>query len=194
VDLQQLLVRCRQGDELAWEALVRAYQSRVYGVAFHYLGDGEEAKDLAQEVFVRVYRHLHRCEGADMFLPWLIRISRNACIDHLRRRKIRPALSGTPVDEMPGLPAPGPSPEERRAADARTRLIAQALRRLTALNREVIILREIHGLALEEMASLLHIPLGTVKSRINRARLELAQRVRALGGFEDSAPARGGAE
>ena len=194
MDLQQILDRCRQGDELAWEALVRAFQSRVYGISFHYLGDAEDARDIAQEVFVRVYGHLHRCKGADMFLPWLIRLSRNACIDHLRRRRTRPMPSGTSVDDMSGLPAPGPGPEESWAADTRARLLYRALRRLTALNREVIILREIHGLALEEIASLLRIPLGTVKSRINRARLELAQRVRALDGFVDSAAAQGGAE
>jgi RNA polymerase sigma-70 factor (ECF subfamily) len=115
-----------------------------------------------------------------MFVPWMIRISRNACIDHLRRKKARPAPADVAVDEMVHLQAPGLNPEEYSMADARRQVIHLAFRKLTALNREVILLREILELPLEEIASMLKIPLGTVKSRMNRARIELAERVRAL--------------
>ncbi len=180
MDLAMLLERCRAGDELAWEALVRQFQARVFGIAFHYTGNTEDARDLAQEIFIRIYSHLDLCVDERMFVPWMIRISRNACIDHLRRKKARPAPADIAVEEMVHLQAAGPNPEEHWMADSRKRVIHLAFRRLTALNREVILLREILGLSLDEIASMLNIPLGTVKSRINRARIELAERVRAL--------------
>jgi RNA polymerase sigma-70 factor, ECF subfamily len=180
MDLAMLLERCKAGDELAWEALVRQFQARVFGIAFHYTGNSEDARDLAQEIFIRIYRHLDLCGDEGMFVPWMIRISRNACIDHLRRKKARPAPADVAVDEMVHLQAPGLNPEEHSMADARRQVIHLAFRKLTALNREVILLREILELPLEEIASMLKIPLGTVKSRINRARIELAERVRAL--------------
>jgi RNA polymerase sigma-70 factor (ECF subfamily) len=180
MDLAMLLERCKAGDELAWEALVRQFQARVFGIAFHYTGNSEDARDLAQEIFIRIYRHLDLCGDEGMFVPWMIRISRNACIDHLRRKKARPAPADVAVDEMVHLQAPGLNPEEHSMAEARRQVIHLAFRKLTALNREVILLREILELPLEEIASMLKIPLGTVKSRINRARIELAERVRAL--------------
>ena len=180
MDLAMLLERCKAGDELAWEALVRQFQARVFGIAFHYTGNSEDARDLAQEIFIRIYRHLDLCGDEGMFVPWMIRISRNACIDHLRRKKARPAPADVAVDEMVHLQAPGLNPEEHSMAEARRQVIHLAFRKLTALNREVILLREILELPLEEIASMLKIPLGTVKSRMNRARIELAERVRAL--------------
>jgi len=180
LDLDYLLEQCRSGNQLAWESLVRGYQGRVYSLAFHYLGNAEEAKDAAQEVFFRVYRNIDQCREAQMFLPWLIKISRNLCIDHLRRRSARPQASGLPLDEMPEFPNSDLNPEESWIANSRRKLIHTALRQLTALNREIVILKDIHGMALEQIASMLKIPLGTVKSRSNRARLELAQKVIAL--------------
>ena len=180
MDLAMLLERCKAGDELAWEALVRQFQARVFGIAFHYTGNTEDARDLAQEIFIRIYRHLDLCGDEGMFVPWMIRISRNACIDHLRRKKARPAPVDVAVDEMVHLQAPGLNPEEHSMAEARRQVIHLAFRKLTALNREVILLREILELPLEEIASMLKIPLGTVKSRMNRALIELAERVRAL--------------
>jgi RNA polymerase sigma-70 factor (ECF subfamily) len=180
MDLAMLLERCKAGDELAWEALVRQFQARVFGIAFHYTGNAEDARDMAQEIFIRIYKHLDLCGDERMFVPWMIRISRNACIDHLRRKKARPTPSDVAVDEMIHLEAPGLNPEEHWMADARKQVIHHAFRKLTALSREAILLREILGLPLEEIASMLEIPLGTVKSRINRARIELADKVRAL--------------
>jgi len=180
VDLDTLLERCRAGEELAWEALVRRFQSRVYAIAFHYLGDAEEARDLAQEVFVRLYRSLSLCTDAARFVPWLVRVSRNACIDNLRRRRARPPFQDIAVDESHRLRSPGATPEEQWLADSGKRLIYRALRALTELNREVIVLKDIQGLSFEEIASMLNVPVGTVKSRSNRARIELAERVLAL--------------
>jgi RNA polymerase sigma-70 factor, ECF subfamily len=181
MDLTLILDRCKTGDALAWEALVRQYQARIYGIAYHYVGNAEDARDLAQEVFVRIYESLRNCIDAEMFLPWVIRIARNASIDHLRRRKSRAHGRDVALDEIADLPDRRNTPEQHWADNSRKRLIHRALEELTELNREIILLKEIQGMQLEEIATLLKIPLGTVKSRSNRARIELAQKVMAMG-------------
>jgi RNA polymerase sigma-70 factor (ECF subfamily) len=175
MNLDLVLRRCRTGDELAWEALVREYQSRVYGIAYHYVNEAEEARDLAQDVFVRIYKNIAVCPNAPLFVPWMIRICRNACIDHLRRKRARPPSQDLPATEMRNLRFKGLDPEEQWASDTRKSLLHRALQRLSELSREVIVLKEIQGLSTEETASLLSIPTGTVKSRSHRARLELAR-------------------
>lgn len=161
---------------------MRQFQSRIYGIAYHYVGNPEDARDLAQEVFVRIYQNLGSSTDEQMFLPWIIRIARNACIDHLRRKRARSQGRDVALDEIADLPDKGNTPEQQWAADSRKRLIYRALRELTDLNREIILLKEIQGLQLDEIATMLHIPLGTVKSRSNRARIELARKVMALSG------------
>ena len=178
-DLAALLERCRQGDELAWEALVRRFQSRVYALAFHYLRNADEARDLAQEVFIKVYDRLDSFRGTG-FLPWLLRLARNAAIDRLRRAKARPPLSDLPTEDAPEIPRRGPGPEEQSLTEARKRLVYRALERLDEKSREIILLKEIQGLELKEIAEMLGAPVGTVKSRSHRARLELARIVLTL--------------
>ena len=175
-EVTSLVERCRQGDPLAWEALVRQFQTRVYGVAYHYLRDPEEARDLAQDVFVKVYRRLDSFVG-DAFLPWLLRMARNGAIDRLRRIKARPPASDVPIEESVELPAPGPTPETAWVTDTRKQLVHRALGRLSDKNREIILLKEIQGFHLEEIATMLDLSIGTVKSRSHRARLELAKQV-----------------
>jgi RNA polymerase sigma-70 factor (ECF subfamily) len=182
MDLSEILRSCRSGDELAWEALVRLHQARVYAIAYHYLGSPEDARDLAQEVFVRIYQNIHLCADEQMFIPWMIRIARNACVDYLRRRKARPPAQDVDVVEATHLASGGRNPEEEWAESSKKRLIYRALRELTDINREIILLKEILGLSLDEIASALKVPLGTVKSRSNRARIELAQKLMALAG------------
>jgi RNA polymerase sigma-70 factor (ECF subfamily) len=163
-----------------WEALVRQFQSRIYGIACHYVGNTEDARDLAQETFVRIYQNLAVCPDEERFLPWVIRITRNICIDHLRRRRARPPVQDIAAEDLVSLRSPGGDPGQLYAADSRKRQVHSALQGMTDLNREIILLRDIQGLALEEIASLLHIPIGTVKSRSNRARMELARKLVSL--------------
>ncbi len=180
MDLSQVLESCRAGDELAWEMLVRRYQSRVFGIATTYVGDPDEARDISQDIFVRIYRHLDGCKDADRFLPWLIRISRNACIDHLRRRKARPPARDIPADESLRLVAPGETPDEQCLRNDRLRMVERALQELSDINREIILLKDMQGLALDEIARMLNLPVGTVKSRSSRARVELSRVVRDM--------------
>jgi len=177
----QLIAGCREGDELAWEALVRRYQGRVFGVAIHYLRDREEARDVAQEVFVKVYRSLDSVREGDTFLAWLLRLTRNQSIDRLRRLTARRTDRAVPVEEAAQLPDPAPGPESDGLGGERRRLLYRALGQLSPLNREMILLKDIQELKLVEIADLLDVPVGTVKTRSHRARLELAQAIRSLG-------------
>ena len=181
-ELGPLLERCLQGDALAWEMLVRQHQSRLYALAFHYVGSAEDARDLTQDVFVRIYQNLDACTEAAHFVPWTIRIARNACIDRLRRRKARPPAQDLAAEAMVDLTAPGPSPADTYHAGARRRLVHLALQSLSELSREIILLKDIQGLQFEEIAAMLDVPVGTLKSRSNRARIELARKVLALSG------------
>ena len=193
IDEATLVERCRGGDDLAWEWLVRRCQGRVYGLAYHYLGSVEDARDVAQEAFVRVYRQLATFDG-DRFTAWLLRITRNLCIDQLRRRKTRPPAEDLRADAADDA-APrdaAPDPEQAWLTAARRRLIHQALRRLDGASREVILLKDIQGLKLDEIAGMLGLPIGTVKSRAHRARLELARQVVAIDPSYADAPPTGG--
>jgi len=125
---------------------------------------------------------LSLCPDEARFFPWIIRITRNVCIDHLRRKRARPPAQDLAADELHTLRASGGDPGQLYAADSNKRLVHRALQELTVLNREIILLKDIQGLALEEIASMLDVPLGTVKSRCNRARLELARKLAFLRG------------
>lgn len=181
VELATLLTRCRSRDDLAWEALVRRMQPRVYGTALHLLRSSEDARDVAQEVFVRLYRHLEALEFVDegQFVGWLLQTTRHAAVDRIRQIRSRPPRADVPAEEA-SLHDPGPSPEEASLAGDRQALVQRALAQLSDLNREILVLKEIQGLDVKEVAEILHIPQGTVKSRASRARLELARHVLAL--------------
>lgn len=180
VDVTTLIARCRQGDALAWEALVRAYQGRILGLARHYMRDPEEARDVAQEILIRVYERLDSFQGGEKFVPWMLSLARNCCIDRLRRLKVRAPEHPVPVEDDPQIPADIPTAEQELQREERHSLLYAALDKMSATNREIILLKEIQGLKIEEISTLLAVPVGTVKSRSNRARTELARRIRVL--------------
>ena len=134
---------------------------------------------MTQEVFVRVYRQLDTCHG-DGFMAWLLRITRNHCIDQIRRRKARPPAEDVLVDEQWTMADTASNLEQAWVVERRKQLVYDALRQLNGQNRKMILLKEIQGLALQEIADMLGLPLGMVKSRSNRARVELAKQVVAL--------------
>jgi RNA polymerase sigma-70 factor, ECF subfamily len=180
-ELDGLLSRCGQGDPCAWEALVRRYQARIYGYALHYLRDPEEARDVAQEIFIKMYQHVDGVRDGRTFVPWMLRLARNCCIDRIRNRKVRPfdfaaEADGETVDRA-SLHA---SPEDSLIETARRALLYRALAKLNATNRQIVLLKDIEQLHLADISTRLGLPLGTVKSRCNRARVELAKAVRSL--------------
>jgi len=180
LDIETLLERCRQGDELAWEALVREFQARVFGLAYHYLREREEARDVAQEAFVRIYRNLDGFEMGGNFAAWALRITRNCAIDRLRHLQARVRLDGAPVDGQPTVADTHPAPDLDAMESERRRLLYRALELMSAVNREMILLKDIQGLPQREIADMLSLPLGTVKTRSSRARVELARRILQL--------------
>ena len=180
INLDDLLARCRQGDPLAWEGLVRRFQARIFGFALHYMRDREEARDVAQEIFVKLYQGLGGVRDGAAFMPWMLRLSRNCCIDRIRVRGSRPQNTTVGVDVPENLASPDASPEETLLEGARRALLYRAMGTLSSTNREILLLKDVQQLQLDEIAGLLGVPLGTVKSRSNRARLELAKAVRSL--------------
>ena len=180
MDLQILLNNCKKKDPLAWEELVRQFQSWVSRLVFHYLKDPEDARDLTQEVFVRLYSNLESCENEQMLLPWLVRITRNAAIDQLRRRKARPPARDIPAEEVRTLAHRARTPAKLWEVASRKKLVRHCLSRMTFLNRQVIEMKEFQHLSLEEIAAHLEVPIGTIKSRSHRARSEFKRLLRAL--------------
>ena len=192
LELADLLARCHAGDELAWEAFVRRFQGRIYSIAYAYTGNPDDARDLAQDIFVRLYSNRRQWAMADRFVPWLIVIARNLSVDFLRRRRARTSATEVGLEAAAELAGRSPDPEAQVTANRRRSLVWQALRRLTHISRETLVLRDIQGLSLQEVATTLRIPVGTAKSRASRARTELAQQVLALSRSVESSAAGGG--
>ncbi len=173
-----LVEQCRRGDAQAFARLVALHEGMVFNLAARLLGDPEEARDAAQEVFLQVYRTLGRFEGRSTLKTWIYRIVVNHCRNRQRwwrrRRKDRscPIDALTPSEEA-RLAEQGPraeGPEERLERRERARAVQSALRQLSFEHRAVLLLREVEGLSCEEIAGTLSLPQGTVKSRLSRAR------------------------
>jgi RNA polymerase sigma-70 factor, ECF subfamily len=173
-----LLPGCRGGDEAAWRALVERYTRKVFGLAYRFTGKADEAEDLTQEVFVKVYQTLHRYREADgPFGAWLMAVARNHAIDHYRRgRQERLRRTEDPL-VLETAPADDEHPIAGIERAERARLVHTGLRALPPDLRAPLVMCDLQGLSYDEIAAALQVPLGTVKSRINRARLELAKRL-----------------
>lgn len=177
-----LVSQCLRGDEAAWEELVRLHTRRVYGLCYRFTGSGTQAQDLTQDVFLRVFRTLdkfHSAEGS--FGTWLARVTRNLLIDHYRRNRQERATESI-EGQLPWLEERGAISSERpdRALAGReaSEILQATLQRLAPDLREAVILRDLQEMEYREIASVLEIPEGTVKSRINRGRAELARLLR----------------
>jgi RNA polymerase sigma-70 factor, ECF subfamily len=178
----ELLVRCRNGDLAAWEAVVRRYQKRIYNFAHRFNGRFDEAEDLTQEIFLKVYRTIHTYKpelGA--FETWLMRVSRNCLIDHYRKLKIEKGKTDPLELEHEHVAETGHYFSNPAAAlDHRemSEKVHGALLKLSGDLREALILRDLEGFSYEEIVDIVKAPIGTVKSRINRGRLEMAKILR----------------
>jgi RNA polymerase sigma-70 factor, ECF subfamily len=178
----ELVRRCRAGDSAAWEQIVHLFSRRVYNLAYRFTNRHEAAEDLTQEVFVRVYRSLDQYDPAAGDLSnWLMRLARNLVIDDYRKRVRTPTDVGEDLtDHEFHLRSSSDSPDRRVERDERASQVHAAIAKLQADLRECVILRDIEELSYQEIVDILEIPLGTVKSRINRGRIELAKTLRRM--------------
>ena len=176
-----LVERCLKGDEAAWEDLVRTHTRRVYSICYRFTNSPTEAQDITQEVFLRVFRSLRSYRPSEgTFTVWLGRLTRNLLIDHYRRAKLERASA--PLEEVyPDLEHKA-SPDGRAdallAGREASEILQAALQKLSPELREAVILRDLEELEYKEIARVLKVPEGTVKSRLSRGRAELARILR----------------
>jgi len=184
--LAALLVRrCIAGDAAAWEELVQRYHRRIYNICYRFAGSPDDAEDLTQDVFIKMYRTLSSYDierGA--FMTWVTTITRNLLVDHFRKTKqdrATDSLDAAPSEHEDALPLSeriadaGPPPDSHAQSQQVGEAVHHALQKLSPDLREAVILRDLQDLDYKEIATVLKVPEGTVKSRINRGRAELAR-------------------
>ena len=171
--------RAAAGDTAAFAALVRRHQARVFGFILRMTGMRDEAMDLTQDTFMKAWQALPGWRPEARFGTWLLQIARNAALDALRRRQ---SVQFAPLDDALPVADLRPGPEDVFAARQRSACLEVALARLPADQREILLLREIEGLSYDELATVLGVQEGTVKSRLARARAALSERLRRTAG------------
>ena len=188
VQERRLLRRLKRGDQRAFAALVRTYQQRVFNMVFRMLGNREEAEDVAQDVFVTVFQSAANFRGDSKFSTWLYRVTINHCKNRLKYLKRRGRHMGRPLDEIaehelargsgeaqPTFHSSIPRPDDMAAGRQLERIIQQEMARLDEDHRLLLVLRDIQGLSYQEMADVTGLNVGTIKSRLHRARLALKE-------------------
>jgi len=180
-----LVRRCIAGDAVAWEEIVQRYNRRIYNICYRFAGSADDAQDLTQEVFIKMYRTLSSYDpGRAAFMTWLTTITRNLLVDHFRKTKqdrMTETLDGAPSEHEDAMPLSDKIPDKAAPPDARVQsreageTVHHALEKLSPELREAVILRDLQDMDYREIAAVLKVPEGTVKSRINRGRAELAR-------------------
>ncbi len=180
-----LVRRCVSGDAAAWQEIVQQYHRRIYNICYRFSGSPDDASDLAQEVFIKMYRTLNTYDTTRAsFMTWVTTVTRNLLVDHFRKGKydrVTDSLDATPGNQEDGLTIAeqledgGASPEAAMRSQETRKLVHEALRRLSPELREAVILRDLQDMDYKDIAKVLSVPEGTVKSRINRGRTELAR-------------------
>lgn len=191
----ELIRLCKARDEDAFAALVERYKARIYGLAYRMIGHQQEAEDVAQEAFIHVYRAIDTFRLGDKFSSWVYRIATNLAIDHLRKRKHKEVSIDAPVgpdsDMYLQLPDKAENPERIVIQAELKSTIEKAIMDLSPTYKAVVVLRHVNNLAYEDIASVLGIPLGTVKTRLFRAREILRRKVEVAGVLGDTAASWG---
>ena len=180
-----LVRRCISGDAAAWEEIVQRYHRRIYNVCYRFAGDADNAQDLTQEVFIKMYRTLSTYDsGKGAFMTWVTTITRNLLVDHFRKTKgdrVTDSLDSTASEHEDAQPLSeriadrAPPPDASVQSRETREMVHLALQKLSPELREAVILRDLQDMDYREIATALRVPEGTVKSRINRGRAELAR-------------------
>ena len=175
-----IIKRCKQGDRDAFNELVTEYQTRVVNIAYGMLSDSDDALDAAQEVFIRVYRSIGEFQEKSSFATWLYRITSNVCADALRKRQksgkvvsIYSSGSDDVGEAVADIRDTAPTPEERVEITEQHKAVREAMKEIKDEYREVLTLFDVQGLSYRDISEILKVPEGTVKSRLNRARVSL---------------------
>jgi RNA polymerase sigma factor (sigma-70 family) len=193
-DDAKLVQRCLAGENSAWESLLKGHNRKIFNLCYRFTGRPSEAEDLTQEIFIKIFQTLRSFDVAQgTFTTWLTRVARNHLVDHYRRtRKDRMTSS---LDDDEGSIHETPSPAEGPSADVESRerreLLQRGLDKLSPDLREAVVLRDLNDLDYDEIAQVLGVPQGTVKSRINRGRLELARVLKRMDVMRGPAEAGG---
>jgi RNA polymerase sigma-70 factor (ECF subfamily) len=174
------VAQCLKGDGAAWETLVEKHRRRVFNIAYKFTGRHDRAEDLSQEIFLRIFRNLGKFDPSADFSKWLASVARNHCIDNYRstRREQRTMVDDGLAFDLAVAPMSSDPLRSVEASEAKE-VLRKGLALLPEKLREAVVLRDLKGLAYEEMAVRLSLPVGTIKSRINRGREELARALRA---------------
>ncbi len=180
-----LVRRCISGDAAAWEEIVQRYHRRIYNICYRFAGSNNDADDLTQEVFIKMYRTLNSYDmDRGAFMTWVTTVTRNLLVDHFRKtrqERMTDSLDTTSSDHEDAMalgeriPDRGPAPDSRVQTREAKEAVHQALQKLSPELREAVILRDLQDMDYREIATALKVPEGTVKSRINRGRAELAR-------------------
>lgn len=180
----ELIIACQKGDRDAFNVLMQKHQDKVFGMAYGMLSDYEDAKDASQEIFIKVYKSISSFKGQSAFTTWLYVICRNVCNDFLRKRRKNGAVVVSldiDDDEQPNpvreIKSEAPTPEERAELSETQQAVRDAINSLKQEYKEVLIYSDMHQLSYDEIAVILKCPVGTVKSRLNRARNTLRKKL-----------------
>jgi RNA polymerase sigma-70 factor (ECF subfamily) len=179
-DIEQLVQDFLNGDAQAFNRLVMLYQTKIYNLALNYVKNQEEAKDLAQDIFVTVYRSLPKLREKEKFTSWLYQIAINHCRNRYKKLRRRGYFNNISLDDEESfLQIPGDEGPEKLLQRKNTiNLVRSTIDSMPEAEKEIILLRDIQELAYEEISAILDIPLGTVKSKLNRARTSLKDRLK----------------
>ncbi len=186
---QELVLLAKQGDDQAFAQLMRDNEKRIYNLTLRMTGNPEDAMDLAQDTFLNAWKGLKFFKGDSAFSTWLYRLASNACIDFLRRQKRRQDISAPLAadsedeDRLPEVPDDRFRPDTQLEQQELRRAVDEGLRQLSLEHRQVLVMREVNGLSYQEIADILDLEAGTVKSRIARARLSLRKILLKSGNF-----------
>ena len=180
-----LVRRCVAGDAVAWEEIVQRYHRRIYNICYRFAGTSDDAQDLTQEVFIKMYRTLSSYDvDRGAFMTWVTTMTRNLLVDHFRKTKqdrVTDSIDAAPSEHEDAMPLSDHIEDKGLPPDARVQsretgeAVHQALHKLSPELREAVILRDLQDMDYREIAAVLKVPEGTVKSRINRGRAELAR-------------------
>jgi len=171
--------KAKSGDQAAFEELVREHQTRIYNICLRTMGNPEDALDMAQETLLKAWRALPTFQGTSSLSTWLYRVAVNTCLDELRRRKKAQQVSVEALAES-GWEPEDPDSAEKLDAALRKGLLQEALASLPDEYRAALVLRDVQGFSYEEIAEILDCPIGTVRSRLNRARRQMAKKLLEL--------------